>query len=170
MDSFSEQIVKQSLDSKRLLIVLGVVLAAVALDVLAYIFFPFVFIWVLVLGAFGAYWVISAQSWEVEYAVTNGDIDIDRIIARRDRKCIVRVRGVKIESLRPVKSGLPNKPFDRTVMAARTMKTATWYFTYHSKKGSTIVFFEPNESVLAELRGGLSRVVQVETDRAVREM
>lgn len=170
MDSFSEQIVKQSLDAKRLMIVVGTIVAAIALDVAAYLFVPYVFIWVLVLGVFGAYWLISAQSWEVEYAVTNGDIDIDRIVARRERKCIVRVRGAKIESLRPVKSGVPSKAFDRTVMAARSQATATWYFTYHSKKGSTIVFFEPNESVLAALRGGLSRVVQIETDRVLREM
>ncbi|MBR5134529.1 MAG: hypothetical protein IKV35_02910 [Clostridia bacterium] len=50
------------------------------------------------------------------------------------------------------------------------MKTATWYFTYHSKKGSTIVYFEPNEAILAEMRRGLSRVVLVETDRVLREL
>lgn len=170
MDSFCEQIIKQRFDAKKILIVLGAVAAAVVVSAVVLLFLPWMAIWVIAACCFGVYWVASSQSWEVEYAVTNGDIDIDRIVARRERKCIVRVRGEKIESLRPVKAGVPTRQFDRVVMAARSMQTATWYFTYHSKKGATIVYFEPDAEVLAALRGGLSRVVQIETDRVLREL
>ncbi len=170
MDSFCEQIIKQKMDTKRLLIVVGVTAAAVAVCALSAMLMMWLFLPVAVLCGYGVYWVASSQSWEVEYAVTNGDIDIDRIVARRSRECIVRVRGEKIESLLPVTADTMNKRYDRVVMAARSPQTATWCFTYHSKKGSTIVLFEPNDEVLRALRGGLSRLVQIETDRALREM
>ncbi len=168
MDHFSEQIIKQTLDTKRLLIILAAVLAAVAICAVAALWFVWLFLPIAAFCGFGIYWVSSSQSWEVEYAVTNGDIDIDRIIARRERKTIVRVRGDKITALLPIASLNSQQKFDRVVMAARSSKTATWFFTYQGKKGSTLVVFEPNEDVLKALMNGLSRTVRIETDRALR--
>ena len=170
MDHFSEQILKQKMDGKRILIVLGALAAAVLLCAAAALFLPWMVLPVVALTGYGVYWVASSQSWEVEYAVTNGDIDIDRIVARRSRTCIVRVRGAKIESLRPVTAQTSAHGFACVVMAARSRQSATWYFTYQGKAGKTIVFFEPNNDVLEALKSGLSRVVSIETDRALREM
>ena len=171
MDHFSEQILKQTMDGKRILIIFGAVFAAIALCVASALFLQgMLFLPVVAMSGYGVYWVASSQSWEVEYAVTNGDIDIDRIVARRSRTCIVRVRGAKIESLRPVTAAVSTQGFARVVMAARRRQTATWYFTYQGKAGKTLVFFEPNNDVLEALKGGLSRVVAIETDRAIREM
>jgi len=170
MDSFSEQIVKQGLDGKRLLIVIGTVLAAVAICAVTALFMLQMLIPTIALCGFGIYWIATSQSWEVEYAVTNGDIDIDRIIAKRDRKTIVRVRGQKIQSLLPVSKEILAKPYGRVVMAARSAHSATWCFTYKGKAGMTLVLFEPNEDVLKALLGGLPRLVQIETDRAMRTM
>ena len=169
MDHFSEQILKQTMDAKRVLIILGAVAAAAALCAVAALYLPWMVLPVVALCGYGVYWVASSQSWEVEYAVTNGDIDIGRIVARRSRTTIVRVRGAKIESLRPVTSQTSTQGFARVVMAARSRQTATWYFTYSGKAGKTIVFFEPNDELNA-LKSGLSRVVSIETDRALREM
>ncbi len=170
MDTFCEQILKQSMDGKRVLIVLASVCGVIALCVVAMLFLPWIFLPVAALSGFGIYWILSMQSWEVEYAVTNGEIDIDRIIARRDRKKLVRVRGEKIESLLPVAKVSFSKKFDRVVMAATSKSAATWAFTYQGKMGSTLVLFEPNAEVLDALYKGLPRTVQIETDRARREM
>ena len=168
MDSYSEQIVKQSMTGKQIAMILGTVVAAAALWTVVILFLPMAFIWVAAGSGIGIYWVASSQSWEVEYNVTNGDIDIDRIVARRSRKTIVRVRGKKIEHLLPCDK-MPSETFDRVVMAASKEQNATWFFTYYSKKsGRTIVFFEPNEKTLAELRRGLNRNVLTETDAACR--
>ncbi|MBR5134528.1 MAG: hypothetical protein IKV35_02905, partial [Clostridia bacterium] len=114
MDSFSEQLVKQTLDAKRALLILATVLGGVVSSAAVLWLFPMAGFLVVALSCFGIYWVATSQVWEVEYIVTNGDIDIDRIVARRDRKCIVRVRGAKIESLRPVK-----REFRRNRLIAR---------------------------------------------------
>ena len=169
MDHFSEQILKQTMDGKRLCIILASVLAAILVNAAVALWFPWLFLPVAALCGFGIYWIASSQSWEVEYAVTNGDIDIDRIVARRERKTIVRVRGEKIQCLLPIAKLDRQKRYDRVVMAARHVKSATWFFTYQGKQGSTLVLFEPNDDVLNALCGGLSRVVRIETDRALRE-
>lgn len=170
MDSFCEQILKQKMDGKRLLIVIGAIAAALLLCVASAYFMAWLLLPVAAISVYGVIWVITNQSWEVEYAVTNGDIDIDRIVARRSRTCIVRVRGAKIESLLPVNAETFSKSYDRVVVASRSKSTATWCFTYRSKKGSTLVLFEPNDEVLHALKAGLSRLVQIETDRAMRNL
>ncbi len=169
MDTFCEQIVKQTLDTKRMLLIFGAVLAAALICAGVAIFAVWMLFPVMALCGFGVYWVASSQSWEVEYAVTNGDIDIDRIVARRERKTIVRVRGEKIESLLPIQA-MKEQKYDRVVMAARSASSATWCFTYHGKMGSTLVLFEPTDAVLQALRDGLPRFVQIETDRALRAL
>ncbi len=170
MDSFSEQIVKQQMDSKRLMIAVGAIVGAVIVSALTALYAVWLTIPVIAVCVYGVVWVITSQNWEVEYAVTNGDIDIDRIVARRSRTCIVRVRGAKIESLLPVTAATFQTRYDRVVMAARSKSTATWAFTYHSKKGSTLVLFEPNDDVLRALRAGLPRLVQIQTDRAMQSL
>ncbi len=157
------------MDAKRILIIAATVCGVIAVCAVVMIFFPWLFMPVAALSGFGIYWIASMQNWEVEYAVTNGEIDIDRIVARRERKKLVRVRGEKIEWLLPVEKIPTSKRFDRVVMAARARSTATWSFAYQGKMGSTLVLFEPNDAVLDALSKGLSRTVQIETDRARRE-
>ncbi len=112
---------------------------------------------------YGGYWVISGLFTEMEYCVTNGDIDIDKITGRRKRRRVVSVRGDKIESLEPFDGTLP-EGFDRTVMAASSLDApGCWRFTYYSKKnGRTQVIFEPEDAVLDELVTGLSRPLQLQ--------
>ena len=167
MDSFAEQIVKQTMDGKRIAIVLGALAAALVICAAVLAFMPWMLIPVALGCGFGLYFLASSQSWEAEYAVTNGDIDIDRIVARRDRKTIVRVHGDKIEHLLPIEAWNAEKSYDRVVVASASKASATWVFTYHSpKSGSTLVYFEPNDQVLEALKLGLTPTVLMETRRA----
>ena len=167
MDHYVEQLVIKQKEGREWAIIAGSVAAVVALTVLTFLFLGPLCLIVLVGLAYAAYWIITSQSTEFEYCVTNGDIDIDRIVARRSRKRIVSVRGSKIERLEPFSGTIP-AGFDRTVMAATSPgATGCWRFTYHSKKnGHTQVIFEPTDAVLEELIGGLSRPLQVEVRRA----
>lgn len=56
-------------------------------------FMPLIFIG----GAFGAWWLVSSLNKEFEYVVTNGDLDIDVITARRRRKRAYSVKAKDIE-------------------------------------------------------------------------
>lgn len=169
MDSFCEQIVKKKKGAKEWAVILLTLVVGLGL-VLASLRFAEIFIIVAVGVGYGAWWLISAQSSEFEYCVTNGSIDVDRIIARRKRVRMVSVSGHKLETLRPLDPSDLNKKYDRRVMVAPSMQEeGLWTFTYRSKRnGYTLVVFQPDQRVLWELRGGLTKLVQRDTDAAAK--
>ena len=72
---------------------------------------------------YGLWWLLTSLNIEYEYSVTNGDIDIDQITAKRKRKRIVSVSGAKIESLEPFNQQEYVARFDRRVIAAPRWRT-----------------------------------------------
>lgn len=172
MDSFTEQIVKKKKSAGVWALIIGVALLAVVLILVGFLVVgrvPLLFTIIAMGVGGGAWWLVTEQNREFEYCVTNGDVDIDEIIAQRRRRRIVSVRGSKVELLLPYEE-LREQGFQRQVMAAPSMQeSGLWCFTYHSKKnGRTLVVFQPNERVLTALYGGLQRPVQIETDRALQ--
>lgn len=172
MDSFFEQIVKKRKTVADWLLTVIVILLALVAMAAAFVFVPSFFV-ILVVGiGYGAWWLITNQNVEYEYCVTNGDIDIDQITARRKRKRLVSVAGRKIESLQPFDPKAPLGKFDRRVMVAPALNVeGLWCFTYHSKKnGHTFVVFQPDERILRSFYEGLQKLVQMDTDRAARAL
>ena len=174
MDSFCEQIVQKKKGAKEWLIIALVIIGGLAVLFLAFLF-NMLIIAALVVG-YAAWWLITAQNIEYEYCVTDADmsvsIDVDQITARRKRKRLVSVSGRKIQCLLPFDPTAPMGKYQRTVLVAPSLDMeGLWYFTYHSKKnGNTLVVFQPNERVLRQLYAGLPKLVQMDTDRAVRDM
>ena len=171
MDSFFEQIVKKKKGAAEWAIIVAVVLAAVALLLLALMYVGSLIIIAAAGIIYGAWWLATTQNVEFEYCVTNGDIDVDKIVARRKRTRLVSVAGRKIRALAPYDPAKPLGKFQRTVMVAPSLhEEGLWYFTYHSKKnGDTLVVFMPDDRVLGALYEGLPKLTQMDTARAARE-
>ena len=171
MDSFFEQIVKKKKGFTEWAIIISVILAAVVLTVLAWLFVTTLAIIATVGIVYGAWWLATTQNVEFEYCVTNGDIDVDMIVARRKRKRLVSVAGRKIRALAPYDPAKPLGKFQRTVVVAPSLhEDGLWYFTYHSKKnGDTLVVFMPDDRVLSAFYDGLPKLIQMDTARAARE-
>ena len=177
MDTFIEQIVKKKKTASEWLVIIGTLLAAVALLLLILnipilMAIPILPTLLMVGIGYGGWWLITNQNIEFEYCVTNGDIDIDIITAKRKRKRIVSVVGRKVESLLPYDSAkVDEKVYQRVVIAAPSKNEAgLWYFTYHSKKsGHTLVVFQPEQRVLSAFFDGLQSLVKIETRRAMQE-
>lgn len=172
MDTFVEQIVRKKKDLKESLIVIGVLLAAIVLTVVMWVYLGALGAMLIVGVGYGAWWLITSQNKEYEYCVTEGDIDIDLITAKRKRKRVVSVSGAKIERLLPYTAEVSQHGYQRVLVAAESAKEAgLWYFTYHSKKnGHTLIVFRPTERVLRALCGGLQNLQQLETKRAASEI
>ena len=172
MDIFVEQIVTKKKDGKQIAIIAGTVVLAALLLCLVVLFYAYLYILVplLLFGVgYGAWWLITQQNIEYEYSVTNGDIDIDQIIARRKRKRIVSVGGHKIESAgRYDPAKWANRRMDRVVMAAPSLKEdGLYFFTYRSKKrGHTLVVFQPDQRVSDAFYKGLPRLVQLDWEKS----
>lgn len=171
MDTFIEQIVKKKKAPMEWVIIMATLLAAVVLVLAVWLFAAPLVMFALAGAGFGGWWIITNQNKEFEYCVTNGDVDVDTIIAKRRRQRLVSVAGRKVESLLPYDPSKPMNGYQRVVIAAPSLKeSGLWSFTYHSKKnGHTLVVFQPEERVLVALYGGLSKLVQMDTRRAMRE-
>ena len=172
MDTFIEQIVQQKKTALDYLLIGGCWLLAVVLTVICWLFVPPFALFVLCGSGFVAWWLSTARNKEYEYCVTNGDVDIDLITAKRARKRVVSVAGRKIETLLPYDTAKSTAGYQRVVVAAPSLREAgLWSFTYHSKKnGHTLVVFQPEQRVLSALYQGLPKLVQMDTDRAARGM
>lgn len=172
MDTFFEQIVKKKKSAFEWAGIVGTFIVAAVLAVLTWVLNVPLLTPLLIVGiAYGAWWLITGLNVEYEYCVTNGDIDIDLIIAKRKRKRIVSVVGRKVESLLPYNVAVDEKAYQRVVVAAPSKKEAgLWCFTYHSKKnGHTLVVFQPEERVLCAFADGLPSLVKIDTRRAMQE-
>ncbi len=145
---------------------------AVLLMALASVFIVFLFLFLrsfalVLMLPFGylMWWLLSEMNIEYEYCITNGDIDIDRIVARRKRKRVVSVSLKKLDSAgRYDPNKWKGRQVDRTVFAASSERAEGLYcFSYRSKKnGYTLVVFEPNERVREAFFKALPRLLQLE--------
>ncbi len=168
MDTFVEQIVQKKKQPLDLLIIVATAAAAL---LLSFVIIKWA-LWLMptiVLILWGAWWVITGRSREFEYSITNGEMDIDCIVARRRRRRLASVTCKKVDEYGPLKpEKLVGRKFDRTLMAAPEMNmVGNFYFTYRSKKyGSTLVVFHPDERVQQAFFASLPRLKQLELEKA----
>jgi hypothetical protein len=172
VDTFVEQIVAKRKGMKEYAIIFSSISAAIIFTLffflIAFSFLGMLAILLLFGIGYGLWWLLTSLNIEYEYSITNGDIDIDQITARRKRKRIVSVAGDKIESLEPFsQEEYATRKFDRRVIAAPSLNDPElWCFSYRSKKnGHTLVIFQPEQRVLDALKTGLSALVLRETNK-----
>ncbi len=166
-DVFLEYIVKQKANGKTMLYRIGVVVAVIFLTFVllmssGYIskiplignLLPALFIGV----CYVAYRIISGLSYEFEYIVTNGELDIDRIAARRSRVRVFNARPSEVEVLAPLdikyKDKYESGTFAKTIDASssKTSENRWFIITNTTKHGRVRVIFEPTEKMVENMR------------------
>mgnify|MGYP000851678877 CR=1 FL=1 len=151
MDLFNEKIVSRRKDGKDFAIIAGIVVLAVAVSFLVLLFLPgiapFLVIGVIYLG----YWLITQRNIEYEYAVTNGDIDIDMIISQRKRKKVFSGNCKDFELIARVKSD----KYDGQIKNCKNVKdysshndNADVWFIYSTQAGPAVILFEPTPQMI----------------------
>ncbi len=102
--------------------------------------------------AYGVYFVVNSRNIEFEYAVTNGEIDIDRITAKRRRKRLYSgdCRSFDILAKLDSRHYTQNiRDIQQKIEAVSDMKSKdVYFFTVNTKEGKTAVFFEPDKRML----------------------
>lgn len=155
MDIFIEKLVKKQRTPKDTLKALGLILASLIIVFFIIPLIPFVkgfLIFFIVAIPFFAYYVIKSQNIEYEYAYTNGELDVDRIVAESRRKRLLSVDCKDFEIVAKVSSDkysdeyrkIPNK-----VEAVSSMTSPDVYFAVFENDGKrTILYFEPNDKMI----------------------
>ncbi|AIS52964.1 hypothetical protein TKV_c18140 [Thermoanaerobacter kivui] len=155
MDIFIEKLIKRQKTLKDALFSIGVILATFVIVFLVIPVIPIVRnFWIFFLLLFGyiAYYLIRSRNIEFEYALTNSDFDVDKIIDQKRRKPILSIDCRNFEIVAKVNSDkFTNdiKNIKNRIEAVSSMSSPNVYFAVFENKGvKTVLFFEPDEKML----------------------
>ncbi len=167
MDTFIEKLVTKRKTAVDHLITVGIVLAAIVLIMLSLSIQLLQDLGVGIIIAAGitylGFRLVSSRNVEYEYVVTNGDLDIDKIISKRKRKRIFSANCKEFDIVAPVKSD----SFDRSVQEIKKRIDASgnidspdaWFVTLNYKGERTVIIFEPDERMLKNFKIYIPRKV-----------
>lgn len=173
-DIFIEYLVKRERTAQTTLLKIGIVLLAVLICAAALLFggalgalsmlAP-----LLAVGAvYGAYYLITSMNVEYEYSVTNGELDVDQIIAQRKRKRLVSVNCKEVEAFGRYKAAEhQGKNYQTKIIACDNIANPElWYCAVRLKQsGLTLVVFNANQKMLDGIKPFLPRPIMHEAFR-----
>ncbi|HEX2946342.1 MAG TPA: DUF6106 family protein [Clostridia bacterium] len=167
MDTFLEKLVTKKKNLSDNLITFGILMAGTILILAALSIQLLNQLGVSLIVAAGiaylAYRLISSRNVEYEYIVTNGDLDIDKIISRRKRKRIFSASCKEFEILAKVSSNSFSQSVQsikNRIDASGSINSPDAYFATLNYKGEkTLVIFEPDSRMLNNFKVYIPRKI-----------
>lgn len=167
MDNYMEKLVTKKRTAGDTLITVGIIFGAIVLilfvmsiQVLQQLGISLLLVALII---YLGYRFITSRNIEYEYIVTNGDLDIDKIISKSKRKRLFSANCKEFDIVSPVKSN----SFSQSVQAIKNRIDASGsidspdaYFitlTYNGEK--TLVIFEPSDRMLKNFKTYIPRKV-----------
>lgn len=164
MEIFKEQLVTKLPDKHDQIRKVLIILASISLAVLIFVLLmggAFSAIGIVLAGLvlYGGYYLLTAQMIEYEYILTNGEIDIDKIIARRSRKRLATIKLNTATEFGEVDGNLKVKDNETLVKAdANDPEHKDYYIRVnHKSLGETVLIFTPSEEMLEYVKESLPR-------------
>ena len=152
-DIFVEEMVVRKKTVLNYLLSALIVLAAVALIVLVWLVVPFVSTVLIIILGFAAYLGLKFQYTEYEYSFTSGELDVDRIQAKRKRKRMLEINQRQIKVMAPYTAEYESETRDSKVPEALDFgpsKNAAgrWFFIYEKGDGGyAFVVLQPSKQL-----------------------
>ena len=168
MDIFIEHLVKKKTTVLDVLIRIGLILAALIALTLVFAVpsdsvWSMVVVFVACAAIFGGWYEFTGLSIEYEYAVTNGEIDIDKIIAQRKRKRLITIQAKNIERMGKYSPEVP-MPGDiqtKLVVCDSIKSPDVYYLVFrHKDQGRTMVIMNMPERVFVGIKNYLPREIR----------
>jgi len=152
MDMFIEKIVKKRKGIVDILLILLIVAAVIILSYLSLLFVPQFAMILMIAFFYLAYILISKLNIEYEYALTNGDLDIDMIISQKKRKRLLSVNCKDFDMVAKVNSS----QYTRDIKECKNIKNFTsrnknadvWFISMRKDGQATVILFEPLEKMI----------------------
>ena len=164
MDTFCEQIVQRNPSQKESLLKVVFLTLVIFSGMLLFIFLSVInYLFALVASAavvFLGFYLIMKGDCEYEYSVTNGELDIDKIIAQRKRKKILTVDVRNFTTFAKYDSKSRNKDL-RIMDLSDGIEENKYAAGFNSKNyGRVLLIFSPNEKVLETIKPFFSRNIK----------
>lgn len=165
MDNFAEQLVKRSETSadkaKRLiLIIVGVfftvVIAGLAVLQLTKPIFAMLGLILAAAAGYGTYFALQGSYVEYEYTFTNGELDVDKIVAKKKRTAMVSTDIKKFTAFGKYTDGMDESEDMTVVIASDNIASHEYYADFqHEEYGLTRLIFAPDERILDNIKKSL---------------
>ncbi len=173
MDNLVEQVVKRAKNAKyyikafaiiTMAILIPVTFVVLALALTRGYFLTLAFFSLLICG-YGMWFFISSLKVEYEYAMLSGVFRVDKIIAKRNRKKVVKVELKIIDSIfRYSDDEMSKRTFNKVYhLGSKDYSDDNYVLTYTTEaKGKCAIVFSPDEKMLDSFKPFLKREVYKE--------
>lgn len=174
MDNFAEQLVKRenlpSDNSRKTVLFIGEVLLVLVLGAIFVLtlgtFIAILALLLLIASVFGAKKLLEGFSVEYEYTLTNGELDIDKIIAQKKRKTLITIDVKKISKIAVFDENVPDNASLTIVLASDNIDSHEYYADFtHDDFGDVRLIFSPNEKILEAIKIYLPLRVRTELEK-----
>lgn len=170
MDNFAEQLVKRNMTksekTKRSVMLVGGVMITILLTVGAMLMLaaPIIAFAGLLFAAgagYGTYFYVQNTDVEYEYTFTNGELDIDKIIAKKRRKSLVSVDISKFADFGKYEDSSEETDDMTVVIASNNIANQEYFADFpHEEYGSTRLIFCPDERMVENINKFLPRALR----------
>ncbi len=165
MDTFFEQIVSIKKSGKAIAIFLSVWTFAILLC-LFLLFFGYGFIGplapILIIGiGYGAWWLTSKLNIEYEYIVTNGTMDVDKIINKSSRQRVSSFELAKVERIEKYNPHLLQNVKKENLVFACNQDDSDAYLLVASPEDTkaNYIVFAPSEKLREAIKKSLPKFI-----------
>lgn len=165
MDNFAEQLVKRSETSadkaKRLILIIAgvfftVVIAGLAVLQLTKPIFAMLGLILAAVAGYGTYFAVQGSYVEYEYTFTNGELDVDKIVAKKKRTAMVSTDIKKFTAFGKYTDGMDESEDMTVVIASDNIASHEYYADFqHEEYGLTRLIFAPDERILDNIKKSL---------------
>ena len=165
MDTFFEQLIRIRLNGKAKFII-GAVIFIDLLIVAALVFFALMFapaiVFLVIIGViYGAYKLISLLVVEYEYIYTNGELDVDKIIAKSKRKRVVSIKCSEVEKYGEYRGQpAPGSVKSTFIFCNPDSEGQVYLIAKDRNLGMVMLVLAPEERVKAELEKAIPRIAK----------
>ncbi|MDR1003262.1 MAG: DUF6106 family protein [Oscillospiraceae bacterium] len=169
-DIICEQLVAKKIEPKDIvkafvvfMLIMSVTLGvSVLVDMLLSVYFGGVWLLSLIGGCYLAYRYMKTLSIEYEYIFVNGEMTVDKIIAKSSRKRLFSFDTRTIEKMGKYDpNAFANKQYDSRLNFSETYAGEGAYFAEirDKKHGSVLLIFSPNEKIISALKPYMNKLV-----------
>jgi len=154
MDTFFEQIISIKKNGKTIASVLGIWFLALLLCFLAFMFLSHIssiFVFLIAGIIYGAFKLSGLFNLEYEYIITNGTMDVDKIVNKSKRVKILTMRLRNFEIIAPILSDKYTNEFKALKTAdcsANAKASATYFAVYSDDEGRKCLLFDPSNKMI----------------------
>lgn len=160
MDNFKEQLITRRADSSVFIKKATVTIVALFVSAVLFILFRYLSFVLIAMIGWGTYYLIKNFDIEYEYICTNGELDIDKIIAKSRRKRLITV-DIKGAVDFGSANGMNFKKEYSIIDASSGENKGSYYITCKSSKyGMCYVIISPNEDMLEVIKTYLPRTIR----------